>query len=148
MDKQYSLEFNRKVLSNIESIKNYSLIWKAINISSNLVNPTYWKISLSTAWSWTINTFYTTWATSTWTYTNYNELTPTILTNYSISYLWCWTLGEVYTSTWSVDITFQWSQMTLSWCSINQPLLKLKTKFKWDEKEIFINSISWLVEQK
>jgi prepilin-type N-terminal cleavage/methylation domain-containing protein len=140
-DKQRLNWFFYKVKSNIETIENNALIWKAVNIwtttNPNLIVPNSWKINFSNTGSWKIVSYYKYQNTEH----KYNEIIPKDF--FQIEIYNNWTL---LTDTWTILI--KWGNLTLTGITTNNKILKLKIKYKQLEKQLLINSISWVIEEE
>lgn len=128
----------------IDSVKNYSLVWKWI--WTELVTPNYFKMELSRTGSY-LKTFFNTWGTDV--YYPPMSINP-FDTYYKIYSIKCISLDL---SSWDqvddISITYNWSNITLSWClndyqKIVDLELAYKVRFK---KTIRLNSISWVLEE-
>lgn len=136
-----------RVISQIEEIRNNSLLWKWI--WTDLVVPEKYRMDFSTSWSWIINTQYLSWG-----YINNNLYNKKIKfwNNFdSISEIKCLNLDKISgntllnTETWSIII--EWANMSLSWsCDTSTKILELTIKRKEDTKKIQINTLNWLIE--
>jgi len=139
-DKQRLESFYYKVKSEIETIKNNSLVWKWIWIS--LIVPKEWKIDFSSGAN-TIPTYYS-WVT----WINYNHIKVENL--YKIKSIICSNLD--WTSTWNLSwntwsVIISWLNISLSWCTdLNYKSLKITTWYKELEKTLEINTVSWVLK--
>jgi len=138
-DKQRMDSFYYKIKSEIETIKNNSLIWKAID--SNMKVPKEWKIDFASG-STNINISYS-WAT----WTNYKNIN--IEKFYKIKAINCinlsWSTWSLSWNTWSIIIN--WANLSLSWCSSsNYKTLIITTWYKEFEKKLEINTVSWVLK--
>ena len=141
-DKQKLEIFNNKIISEIERVRNNSLIWKWI--WANLLVPPEWKIEFSKSWSWKIITSYS-WATR--------------VINNSISNDWfeirkisCMPVNWIEyilnnTQTWT--IIFKWWKYKLWWACTenNHSSIIIKTFNKWFDYDIEFDTISWIIKR-
>lgn len=142
-DRQKLDLFTNKVVWIIDSVKNYSLVWKWI--WTDLITPNYFKMELSRSGSY-LKTFFNTWGTDI--YYSPMSINP-FDTYYNINSIKCIWLDY---SSWAVvddiSITYNWSNITLSWCLNNyQKIIDLELAYKWFKKTIRLNSISWVLEE-
>lgn len=142
-DKQNLNIFTVKFSSIIDTVKNYSLVWKWI--WNNLVTPDSYTIRIST-W-WYITTYYNTWTSDI----VFNELTiPSFDLNYKVNFITCRTITYTSPSKKSViDIIFKWSDITLSWCTnfTTQKVVDFNIMYKWFSKNLRFNSVSWVLKE-
>jgi len=143
-DKQWLEIFNNKIISEIERVRNNSLIWKGI--WANLDVPKTWRIDFSTSWSWILNTNY-----------RLTDISPWILDSslpmdkFSINWVTCinvaWTLFPLTTTeTWS--IIFEWWKYKLWWnCIDSQSSIKISTLNRWFNYEIEFDVVSWIIKR-
>lgn len=139
--------FTNKIKSNYEEIRNNSLSWKWVLSWWNLINPVKWRIQYSKSNSWTlINNYSINW--TTWLNINNG---PIFNNWYEISKIECqkidWTVTTDITS-WTWEIEFIWDEINLQWdCNTWSPkIIELTIKYKWEQKVITINALSWLIE--
>lgn len=145
-DKQRSLILSNQVYSNIESIRNNSLLWKWV--WTLLTTPKKTIINIKTSNSWSINTnhYSTTLSTSpfmseSWTtFWSFSSLSDLICYNSDLSESW---------SINNIDIIIKWSTLSLSWCTLSSSgtILDIQTKFKNFQETIRIDAISWIMEK-
>ncbi len=143
-DKQKLNLFTTKLVWIINTVKNYSLVWKWI--WTTLETPIYFKMKISKSWSGSLETYYNTWATDflyePLSITNFDQY-------YSIQSIQCKSLDLI--ASWSisnVDISFEWSNITLSWCIDNyHKIIDINLLYKGFKKIIRLNGISWVVEE-
>ena len=137
-----------RIVSQIEEIRNNSLLWKWI--WTELVVPEKYKIDFSTSWSWVIKAQYFSWS-----YIDYNfDKEISFSNNFdSISEIKCLELNKnpinsfSWTTIWTWTIFIEWSNMSLSWsCDSTTKILELTIKRKADTKKIQINTLNWLIE--
>ena len=141
-----------RIISQIEEIRNNSLLWKWI--WTELVVPTKYKIDFSNSWSWVIKTQYFSWS-----YIDYDLFDKKISfsNNFeSISEIKCLNLKKddeyILSSTETWSIVIEWANMSLSWalswwnCWIDKKILEITIKRKSDTKKIQINTLNWLIE--
>lgn len=136
-----------KIISEIETVRNNSLIWKWI--WTNLTVPEKWKIEISKKWSWSLLTTSYSWTTALAQYNfPFQEF-------YSIDSISCWKINEVnnslsntLNSTQSWTIVFEQWNITLSdKCDKNQKI-EITVKYKEFEKKIYFNSVNWLIKSE
>jgi len=141
-DRQRLDIFSNKIVWIIDSVKNYSLVWKWIGI--DLITPKYFKIEISTG-SY-LKTYYNTWSTD-------NLFDPLSISNfgeyYNIKNISCKNLDlSNVISTNTVQISYEWSNITLSWCNDNlQKIVDIQLFYKWFDKILRLNAISWVLEE-
>jgi len=136
-DKQRMDSFYYKIKSEIETVKNNSLIWKAID--SSMTVPKEWKIDFASG-STNINISYS-WAT----WINYKNINIEKL--YKIKGIKCSPSNSILATwnTWSLIIN--WINLSLSWCSSpNDKTLIITTWYKEFEKKLEINTVSWVLK--
>ena len=137
-----------RIVSQIEEIRNNSLLWKWI--WTELVVPEKYKIDFSTSWSWVIKAQYFSWS-----YIDYNfDKEISFSNNFdSISEIKCLELDKniidsfSWTTIWTWTIFIKWANMSLSWsCDSTTKILELTIKRKANTKKIQINTLNWLIE--
>jgi len=143
VDKQKFLSFSNEIYSNIETVRNNSLIWRWI--WTDLIHPTQTIININTANSWSININYYSWTTSSLS-NSWISLIPFS----SISKLNCKNITE--NQSWTItniDLIINWSNLSLSWCtwSFSWAILDITAKYKNLEKIIRINTVTSLIEK-
>jgi len=148
-DRQRLDWFFYKVKTNIETIQNNALIWKAVNIwtqsSPKLKVPTKWEIDFSNFWSWKIISYYFTWATNS-TKKEFDSIIPANFQSINTICKNRWT--DTWNINWTWELIINWWNLTLSWaCSDNLKILELTIKYKQFEKKLDINTISWVIEE-
>lgn len=141
IDNQKANEFYWQILSHIETIKNYSLLWKWVG--TNLLTPNKWTLRINNN---NIQTYFQTGST------------PELFTGSSVSFdnfenIWpirCTYLDgsnpEIPTS---IDIDIQGTQMIFTGstlCTNNHKILEIQTNYKNISKKILINSVSGIIE--
>lgn len=144
-DKQKLEIFNNKIISEIEKVRNDSLIWKWIWI--NIDAPKSWKIDFSTNSWWKILTSYTI------DWTNWVQINNIPMENLmSINKVSCVNVDNsstqnlTTTQTWS--ILFEKWKYKLSWnCNNTFTSLKIETYNKWYLKEFSFDVISWIIKR-
>jgi prepilin-type N-terminal cleavage/methylation domain-containing protein len=139
--------FTNNIKSNFEMIRNSSLSWKWIWTDLDL--PEKWKIEYSTSNSWTIIN-HTTFDWDNWSPL---DMAPIFKTGFSISKIRCLLLNwdeEYDIITWTWEIVFVWSNMTLWWdCNPDTAkILELTIKNKAEAETLLLNTLNWLVEIK
>lgn len=139
-----SLEIStNKIISEIERIRNNSLIWKGIWI--NIDVPKMWRIDFSTSWSWAIKTNYT----NDWT--NWIIDNSMTIDKFSINKVKCINVNWIETNlnntqTWS--IFFEWWKYKLwSDCNTLNSSIMIETFYKWHTKNIEFDIISWIIKR-
>lgn len=137
--------FNNKIISEIEKVRNDSLIWKSIWASLNI--PQAWKIDFSRNSWWRILTSYTMdW--STWIQTN--SIPIENLSN--INDISCINVDNSLTTnlsttqTWS--IIFEKWKYRLAWdCPNNYTNLWIRVHSKWYYRDFSFDTISWIIKR-
>lgn len=145
--KQNSLMFSNDIYSNIETIRNNSLLGKWIFDGVEIIHPKKWSIQISTwSTSWAIQGFYSTG----WALQNYKDFNVNFVDiNSKISKLTCYNISKTNALVKpNVDLEIVWNALTLSWCtSPNNKILDITTDYKGFIKIIRINSVSWIIEK-
>lgn len=143
-DKQNLEISTNKIISEIERIRNNSLIWKWI--WTNLIVPKTWKIDFSSSWSWVIKTNYT----NDWTNWILNNNIP--VNKFEINKVICINVDGTNTQelldsqTWS--IIFEWWKYKLWWdCPNLYSRIKIETKNKSVFKYLEFDVINWLIKR-
>jgi len=134
--------FTNEVVSKIETVRNNALVWKGIWI--DVETPDSWNIRVSDTGSWSLQTSYDIWATSSIS----QQYSTTPNTFYSIWNMRCIQLDDT-TETLSpnADITINGNDMTLSGCSSDTfKILEFTTSYRGLNDRVKINTISWLIE--
>jgi len=137
-DRQRVDGFFYKIKTNIETIQNDALIWKAIKLPDNsVIVPKKWKIDFSNSWSWIIVNNYFDWNN----YKKYSGIKPDkfyeiIIKNNNTNLI----------DTWSLLI--EWWNLSLTWITSNNKILEIEAKYKNFSKIFIINTISWVIEEK
>jgi len=130
-DRQKVTIFKNRVVSQIETVRNNALFWKAV--TNNLVVPNYWKIDI---WSGSLDIDY-----STGTLADFQDYENVIFDRFEkISSISCG-------GTWSVLI--EWSSLSLSGsCSESDKTLEFDVWYKGDtfDERVSINIINGLIE--
>lgn len=146
-NKQQSLFFSNEVYTNIEVVRNNSLLWKWVLNGWSLTYPNKWIIHLETnTGTWKILWYYTTG----WPLLPHNDFTVKWIDSHSkISKLTCfdiaWANPNVVSS---AQIEFVWNTVSLSWCtSPNNKILDIETTYKEFSRIIRVNTVSWLIEK-
>jgi len=148
-NKQKLINYNNKIISNIEAIRNNSLMWRGMWMSLNI--PNSWRIDFSKSWSWKILTSYS-WGII---YTEYN----TIFSGwYYLDTIKCfdilWTELDSFTwnTLWTGILFISWDNITWSGSSncnnIRNKKLEIITWYKNFTWSILINTVNWLVQKK
>lgn len=147
IDNQNSLMFSNDIYSNIEKVRNNSLLWKWVSSWTLIQYPEKWLVKIWTWWTnWTISWFFSTW----WILTNYNEFKVNFINaNAKINKLTCYNITKNNPNTKSnIDIEMIWNTITLSWCTTpDNKILDIETNYKWFKKVIRINTINWVIEK-
>lgn len=147
-DKQRLELFTSKLVSVIDTVKNYALVWKWV--WENLETPKYYKVVLTKSWvslsGSTLVTYYNTGLTDV--YFNDMSINP-FDKYYNIHWIKCITLAWVWwTNPNNITIWYEWSNITLSWCSNNyEKIVEIELYYKWFKNKIRLNSISWVLEE-
>jgi len=142
-DKQNLEISTNKIISEIERVRNNSLIWKGI--WTNLEVPKKWKIDFSSSWNWIIETKYT----NDWTNWIINNRLP--INKFEVNKIVCikvdWTTSTLSDSqTWS--IFFEWWKYKLWYdCPDSFSTIKIETKNKNITKYIEFDVINWLIKR-
>lgn len=142
-DSQKAKIFTNKIVSNIETVRNNSLIWRWVWIK--LEQAQNWKVEMLVWDSWNLSTFY-----STWVYIKENNLSFDFENFAKIESINCLKLDNSVVeniNSWSWKIIFTWGSFAFSWgtnCS-NSKKIKLNLRFKEDIQTIEINSVNWLI---
>lgn len=146
-DRQKLEIFTNKIISEIERIRNNSLIWKWI--WTTLIVPEKWKIEFNSWWNWTstwnIITSYYNW--SIWI--QENNLKIEKLTNINkvdcIDVSWL-VLPLNNTQTWT--IIFEWWKYNLLWdCPSNYSNIEIYTSSLSYTWSINFDVVSWLIKK-
>lgn len=146
-------DFNYKITSNIESIRNNSLIWKWVGPS--LIVPNSWQIDFIKTWTWgKILTYYKTGASLT----AYPEYDIEFQKWYSFDSIRClqldWVVLETFSwaTSWTGHLYIKWSSIFWSWSAfcnnINTRILEINTRYIGFTWSILINTVSWMIEKK
>jgi len=144
-DRQNLNVFIVKFSSILDTVKNFSLVWKWI--WPDLVTPLSYIVSVST-W-WYITTYYNTWFTDE----VYDPLTiPSLDSNYKINSITCRNIANTTTLVSqknNIDIIYKWSIITLSWCtnSTTQRIVDFNLMYKGYFKTLRFNSVSWVLTE-
>lgn len=147
IDNQNLEMFTNSIFSNIETIRNNSLLWKWMWTWTTMIYPEKWVVNISKTWSWKIENFYQSW----WISYNYKEININFINDFSkISEIKCrdinWNWYEIINN---IDIEFSGKNITLSWCTYpNDKLLELTTNYKSFSKTIKLSKVTWLIEKK
>ena len=137
-DRQKIDWFFYKIKTSIETTKNNALIWKAIKLSNvSTIVPKKWKIDFNNSRDWIIISNYYNWSD----FIEYTKIIPNKYYNI-----------EVYNDSTLISDTgsllIEWWNLTLSWMTTNNKTLEIKVKYKNLDKIFYINTISWVIEQK
>lgn len=141
-DRQKANIFASNIRSDIETVKNYALIWKWIG--TGLTVPDEWKISISTNNSWTLETSYL----SLWVRNRLDEYSINWDTFNKIKELSCEKLdwSSVLAMTGGTIIFNSWN-MTLTWCTNNiHKIINIKTSYKNFENNLSLNTVNWVIK--
>lgn len=136
--------FTNNIITQIETIRNYSFQGKWIGI--NLDTPDTWQIDISWNASWSIVTTYS-WAVSG----TYLPATFNVNPGYQITNIECKNLDESTVSsisgTWS--IFFSYDTVNLAGCSpTTLKILEFTTSFAEYSDIIRVNTINGIIEKK
>lgn len=147
-DRQNLEIFTNKIISEIEKVRNYALIWKWIGV--NITVPKIWKIEFNKWWNWTwtwnLITSYSNDGT-TWIQENTIDIDKNIIINniHCISVSWA-DVNLTTTQTWI--IFFEWWKYLLWWdCLSSYSNIKIETFSRWYTREIDFNVINWLIKK-
>lgn len=136
--------FTNKVISNIETIRNYAFSGKWVWI--NTETPNQWKIDISssnsgsilTSYSWDVNGIY---YTGTFWSDPSHEIINILCTNIDRS------ITESITGSNTGSIVFQWNVASIEWCSDSTlRILEFQTKYLSHTSTIQFNSINSIIE--
>lgn len=148
-DKQRLNRIMILTMSNIETIRNNSLLWKWV--SSTAWVPESYKINFWNTWSWNITTSYHTWwVDSVYDFSNKVNFSDKHI---SLTTIDCLTLSKppVVTSitnwTWTIQFTW-WKMEIINWCASNEKILEITIKRKTFQWTIQINTLSGLISIK
>lgn len=151
IEKQNSLMFANEIHSNIEMIRNNSLLWKWVSDGIDIIHPTKWNIHIST---WIVNTWnhwIIKWQYSTgWTFAKYNDFEVKFIDTHSyISKLTCYDINKTTSSTQNnIDIEVIGSTLSFSWCTApNNKILEIQSEYKSFRKKIRLNSLNGVIEK-
>lgn len=140
-DKQKLNIFTNRLIWKIDTVKNYALVWKWIWVT--LETPKYFKINFS---SGSLKSYYNTWATDM----IYKDLSLDPFENYYwINSIECKNLDlSNVTYSNSIDVSYIWSNITLTWCSdMYQKVIDFWVYYKWFNNILRLNTISWILEK-
>lgn len=148
-DRQILDWFFYKIKTNIETIKNNALIWKAIKNWTETFVPKMWRIDFNSdwnwAWTWTIKTYYS----KDWIIFN-NILNNNISSEkfYGIEIKNFWNI--LNTANWTWAILIEWNKLSLTWTILptTDKELEIKVSYKNFDKVFTINTISWVIEEQ
>lgn len=144
IDKQNFDMFTNNVFTSIEGVRNNALLGKWVGSGSIFTHPEKWIIKLSSIWTGSVQAEYQSGSNI---YPLWDFRVDFLNQNAKISELRCESI-DGYTSTGSViDIELSGKTMSLSGCSSEQKILKIKTEYKNFHKIIQVNSITWLIEK-
>jgi len=142
--------YTNKIVNNIETVRNFALMWKWIWVSLDV--PESWRIESDLSWSWKILVSYYNW--SSWQ--NSSEFSTNFAWWYYIDQIDCLGIdwSTIDTFTWSSSdkwtLIFTWSVGWISWdCIIIDPakIIKITTWYLWRKESFQINSVNWLIER-
>jgi hypothetical protein len=141
--------FFYKIKTNIETVRNNTLIWKILKDSDKIIISEKWQIDFNNSGSGVIKTYYynNNWIKKD--FSNYNIIPEK---HYSISTK-CAKLDnsseELLTSTWNIMI--EWWNLSFTWwwsCGSTKKVLKIEVKYKEKIKKFTINTVSWVIEEQ
>lgn len=131
------------VINNIETIRNYASNGRGVGVS--LETPEFWEIRFSQAWSWSIETFYSTGSLVSFPETNWSSESNNIIDD-----IYC---EKINGSTGSLSstgiIVFEKNNITLSGCS-DTFFRKLVMRFRVVDytETIEINTLNGVVQKR
>lgn len=134
--------FNNSIVSQFETIRNNSLLWKWVD--SNIWVPDAWRLEYTNVWSGGVNISYS----SGW-WIPVPSLDITASNFHSISEINCfsatWGLLNANVASAFVDITG--NDIQIAWdCNIQTKKLQFTTQLKNASHSIEINALNWLIE--
>ena len=149
-----------KIISQIETIRNNSILWKWIWV--NLDVPEKYEIHIWNTWSWNIKLYYNTW----WVNTEYDFVKKiNFWNNYEyISKMNCLSLeinpstkkytiiddedGDNNIQDWTWKLIFEWANISLSWAcdKAEAKILQVEVTRKQFKRTFQINTLNWLIE--
>ena len=141
-DRQRLEWFFYEVKNNLEEAQTNALLWKAIKEWTDIVVPDFWEINFNNSWNWIIVSDYT----KDGNIYEYNKIIPKphyYIETYYKDLDWK-KIDE--TETWTILIK-DWN-LTLTWITTDTKKLEIKIGYKQFEKILYINTISWVIEEK
>jgi len=147
IDRQNAEMFTNNVFTNIETIRNNSLLGKWIWSWAILTHPKKWTVNINSNATGSIYATYTSGSIRP-----VESFSVDFINQYSkIAELKCESIDGVNSSTGnSIQIDFSWNTLSFTgntWCTSDKKILKIKTQYKNFDKTIKINSITWLIEK-
>jgi len=149
-NKQKLKTFNNNIVSNIEIIRNNSLMWRGVWTS--LIIPKSWRIDFSKSWSWKILVSYSSW------WTDYPEKNIVFNWGYYLNTINCFKINDklldtfTWSTLWTWTLIVSWNSITWSGSSlcddITNKKIEIITWFKNFTWSILINTVNWLIETK
>jgi hypothetical protein len=139
--------FFYKIKTNIETVKNNTLIWKTLKNWNKIIVSEKWQIDFNNSGSGIIKTYYYDRNFNKKEYNFYDTIPKKY---YSINTT-CKKINSKETQELkgTGSIIINWSNLKLtSWCSSDEKELKIKIKYKNKEKRFTINTISWVIEEE
>ena len=137
--------FYNKIRSNIESVTNYSLIWKAIDSNMNI--PKYWKVNIDSnsawVWLWTWQILVSYWSWTFQTHTWFSIKSPKF---YAITNIQCSTLQNSKTNSNNIKLLIENWDIKISNCpNTNDKIVEFDIKYKNYKKHLKINSVNNII---
>lgn len=143
IDRDHLDTVTSEIYNLIERVRNDSLLWKWIWTSLKL--PDWYKIELTkdSEKKWSFKSFYL----SGWTYTQldsieteWNErIKETVCTDID----WWNRTNDLN----NIEIILIWEDIKFTWCTYEtNKIIRFIVRYNWYEKEIIINSVSWLMD--
>jgi len=157
-DREKLAMFDNEIMTQIEEVRDFALIWKWITDSWNLVIPDRWKVTLSPwfwANKWKVTSEY--FLTNAWAWTIYKEYD--VQDPFVIEKLTCRQLNntDTYNDLPSVNddvvLTFKWQDISVTSTNLDcQDEIKeviLGTDIqKLSQWKIIINRLSWVIQRE
>lgn len=144
IDKQNFDMFTNNIFTSIEWVRNNALLGKWLGTWAIFTHPEKWIIQISSDGTGSIQARYQS-GTSILPLGDFRV--DFINQNSKIAELKCESIdGSSQTGSF-IDIEFSRNTLSLSGCSSQEKILKIKTEYKNFNKTIQINSITWLIEK-